>query len=114
MALRSPSPRFSSGRRARRSIRGSSAEAPRSPDRRAPADLTSRDCRLKAEDAPVEFEFGFERADDALGLAEAVLLAFELDVDDRDALALERSDDRARLARGHDRVLRALEDDERR
>src|SRR5438105_10437415 len=61
----------------------------------------------------VEIEFGVERALDRLGAAEAVLLAGEQQVGDRDAAAAQRLDHHLGLVRRHDTVLGALEENHR-
>src|SRR6267143_4538119 len=68
----------------------------------------------EAEDLRVEIQLAFERALDVLGDAEAVLLALERNVGDRQALLAEGVDDQLRLVRRDDLVLEALKENDRR
>src|SRR2546430_7643726 len=67
----------------------------------------------EAEDLRVEIQLAFERPLDVLGDAEAVLLALEGDVGDRQALLAEGVDDQLRLVRRDDLVLQALKENHR-
>src|SRR5438445_2311196 len=67
----------------------------------------------EAEDLRVEIQLAFERPLDVLGDAEAVLLARERDVGDRQALLAEGVDDQLGLVRRDDLVLETLKDNHR-
>src|SRR5207248_7677145 len=64
----------------------------------------------EAEDLGVEIELAFERSLDVLRDAEAVLLALEGDVGDRQALLAEGGDDQLRLVRRDNLVLQRSEE----
>src|SRR5438093_1526359 len=70
--------------------------------------------RVEAEDPRVEVKFSAQRLLDGLRAAEAVLLAFERQVSDRDALLPQRFHDDLRLVRRHHLILKALKHDHRR
>ena len=69
--------------------------------------------QVEAEDLAEEAELAVEGGADVGRLTEAVLLAGERPVGDGHALGPEGGDDLLRLARRHDLVLQALEDDQR-
>ena len=66
----------------------------------------------EGEDAAEEGEFGFEGEADVFGFAESVLLAWEGDAGDGDAVGAEDGDEFFGLVRGDDFVFEALEEDD--
>ena len=66
----------------------------------------------KAEYGRVKIQLGFQTANDGVGLAEPVLLAFERDIGDRQPLAPHGVGHQLRLVRWHDAILEPLEEDE--
>ena len=67
----------------------------------------------ETEDLGIESEFGFEGAADVGGLAEAVTLAFERDIGDRETLGLEGGNHGFGLVWRDDLVLETLEENDR-